>query len=82
MSCRNLAGGEDVQWRCGMDGASIPGAPCNSNLDCSGHSICVSTPTTGGRCVRPCTEETPSCDCRSVESLSVPVCMADFTATE
>lgn len=81
MTCRNFKDGADAtKWRCGMEGASVVAAPCSSTLDCSDHSICISTPSTGGRCVRPCTPATPNCDCQQIESFEIPLCMSDFEA--
>ncbi len=81
MTCRNFKVDDgQTKWRCGMEGASVVAAPCTSTLDCSDHAICISTAATGGRCVRPCTDATPNCDCQTIESFEVPLCMSDFEA--
>jgi hypothetical protein len=83
MTCRNLRDERGTtRWICGMEGASVPSGPCTTNLDCSDNSICISTASTGGRCVRPCTDLTPNCDCQEVAPIEVPLCMADFAASQ
>lgn len=81
MSCRSLAAGDGdggMQWACGLEGASVPGGPCKSSLDCSQDSVCVIPgDSEEGRCVRPCDEQTLDCQCREVEAFALPLCIDD-----
>jgi hypothetical protein len=82
MTCRNQPAGDgSTQWLCGLEGSSVPGGLCRGGLDCSRDSVCVITGDDGeGRCVRPCDDTTPDCDCREVEAFSLPLCIDDAVA--
>jgi hypothetical protein len=79
MTCRNQPGeAGDTQWLCGLEGSSVPGGLCRGGLDCSRDSICVITGEDDeGRCVRPCDDTTPECECREVETFPLPLCIDD-----
>ncbi|MEM6993550.1 MAG: M43 family zinc metalloprotease [Myxococcota bacterium] len=80
MTCRRLANsadGEELGYRCGVDGASVPGGTCKDPRDCSGGATCMTAPTGESLCIRPCDESTPHCDCRELPGNPWPICFAD-----
>lgn len=79
MTCRNHAADDGgTQWLCGLEGSSVPGGLCQGGLDCSKDSVCVIMGESGeGRCIRPCDDTTPDCDCREVETFPLPLCLDD-----
>jgi len=78
MSCRP---GNDAQWRCGLDGPVVPGAPCAAMTDCGLGSICILGSTSAsGQCARPCGFATPRCTCAEVPGIDVAVCIDDLHA--
>jgi hypothetical protein len=83
MTCRQIGGdGEETTWGCGLDGASVPGGVCTSNLDCTRNAVCVAMPPEAEpRCSRPCDETTPDCDCHEIAALGLSLCVDDVVAS-
>ncbi len=76
MSCRPSEGSQKPAFACGMDGPQLPGGRCDSNAQCSAHSLCVATPR-GGRCARTCAQSSEGCTCVATGTSSVSVCRED-----
>ena len=76
MSCQPAS--ERGTGFCLLDGASLPGAPCDDVADCSLGGICLGADTGGrprnARCVRPCQD---ACQCSDV-GLAFQVCAEDL----
>lgn len=85
MSCRPYHGNDQTawMWRCGLDGAGVPGARCEGSQTCGQGSLCVSIDQVS-RCVRPCRllEDEVGCGCRVVPGVEVPLCETDFASSQ
>lgn len=78
MSCRRFVGDEGPVLRCALDGPAVPGGVCLDGLECSLGSQCIGQPDADSRCVRPCTDDTPGCNCAEVGGVSHPICVDDL----
>jgi hypothetical protein len=82
MSCRQYRSAEGtVSWRCGLDGAVVPGGVCRSSIECGKESTCVQSATGEARCTRPCRLGTSTCDCRLLPGIEYPLCVEDLEGT-
>ncbi|HET6584750.1 MAG TPA: M43 family zinc metalloprotease [Nannocystaceae bacterium] len=79
MTCRPYVGtGSATDWRCDLDGASLPGGRCKFGSDCGDGSICVQTPLGEGRCARTCSPLASPCKCEPITTPQVAVCSEDL----
>lgn len=77
MSCRPGGAGAASGFACGMDGPQLPGGRCDSNAQCSAHSLCVAAEH-GGRCARTCGRTSEGCICVATDTSTVSVCREDL----
>jgi len=82
MSCRRFQGNADPYQRCVLDGPVVPGAVCQSSIDCSDEGQCIGQEDADSRCVRPCDDATPGCRCEAVEGVPHPICVEDLGVTD
>ncbi len=78
MSCRRYSREDGPYLRCGLDGPAVPGGVCSGGQDCSRGAQCIGQPDADPRCVRPCNDATPGCQCTEVGGVDHPICIDDL----